>query len=1719
MGEQVEKSGSNQTKTIQSKVIKMIMLLAFLLPVASYLWDYGFIDATAEGEQQDFSLYTRASEIATAFGTEIAPDDSDETSTAAWLDNLTIGNSGGLLGYSRELAEGEDGVVGWLTSQLSTSSATYSYDQLKNISPALYGYARYGATLDGLGLIDARSDGSNMERFIYGWLMIISYWLASVTPMLFNVVMSLLTIMNPFRLFGWVISGASALNIPIFGAAADTVSSIYSTIQQLSLIVTIPILLALTGMSIFMFRGNAGKSIMRLVIKVFMIFAGLPLIGATYTTIIEDLGDQINGSSNFADYIVLTQFVDFENWAKQTRLAPPMDVSIFSATNVGDSSEFKVPHAPRELVFAINGTRAGYDTVYDSMGGNKTNNFASMVDMSKDSKSSSTTQRSVIGLLERYRKDESFTSSDYEGLVKSEINQLIKNGDLKSKDVYKVFSEGKDDLLKRDDLFEYKSGWNIYNAGGLTGATDDPGSSNYSTAAGSTDLAKVPVWGSNAQNGGLSPLAMYNFLNTSFDTTSMTVYSPTKASSSFVRESHASVVKTNTGIAGFAQIVESLALIISIAFVGIMYAIGLMQVSVASIPRILSGVFGTAFGSMAFITKLLISTVVLIVEIVGSILLYQLSESILLGFMRGVDGLTKNGAAGAGQAALAVLGSALVGILSLIVSFYLVKNRTKFVKMMEDTVTNAITKIMGGLDSTMNQGNAFHDPNALRGAAQDARILGNDGKIGSEGSGGFKSQATDGTDDPGILQDMKGAISSTLDAKDRDDRNPDTPEMTGKDVVAGAASRFKKRREARGKDVIADTMGPLGTIAGTALGLEDFDGKAGQRVLQDEELEKQALTEAEHRAGQARDFGLGKYDDDDNPKGGVKAGMDENGQPMDVDGEQDVDAAGMAILMNPNQSMDPDEFEQQMAEIDGQSADDIMSDVSIDDEAQSVLESDGVVDASQESMGSIEDAADSATTNPAYSDEDQVADEAMINAVEQSGVSASEVDLDDPDSHPAVDPMSEEYDSYVDGLGEAVDKQSQAAQSHAVKAIDLDKEANALDKKAAKLEAEGSPESLKEAQGLRQQASEKRVEAEAEKKQGRQAMRKAQKLGEKQESAQAQRQEAAKGLAGNQSKPAQAAASLVQAEQNLSSLEAKREGLSQKLDDLSQNDPDNFMAIAKTQDALEATEQRIPQAKQQIAQAEQKAIDALPDDGYQNLHAMDAPQLEAYQKENGLSDQRMQEKLAETPTETEHRRGQRNAAMMLGKMSAQVGETPAETKQKQRAYIQSKANGLYAKPRENAMANLAEAQETVSALQNGEIPPAERARVDNNLTKAVSGVQSATQSGQVKDKPFNQAVGQMVQSQQALQALQRKGAPESKLAEARQNLSEATSNVQEVGKKRNIKNPAVMAAVGSLAQSQQAVQTMESGVVTPQQVEQAQTKLGQAVGKVKSIDRERAAYGRAVMKGSSVNQDHLGRQMQQIQRAKQTDMKQSNRANNVVSQPEKFQNIAKKALSPTISEPTSSYAIPDLSASAKDKGSMIRKREALKSNKVQNYPEYRRKMESAATTMKAKKTEINRLEGRIKLAETQRRMGDVKKLNSQKLRAEQQFAQTRNETSMMKKELTDNVAGLFTGAGYTPKAKNISTRAIKTDMDQTTRALQEYAKIQRQFEKLDGGLSDKSSLAERTRHKQMKNQVMKLKNNLVGVGIRKDQLENSHVAVQAARTLTSEWMDVKKGKI
>lgn len=899
----------------------LLLALMLLLPLAVF---------AAEGDEEsaglsDLSLYQRASEVTREFGTKLAPGSGSDMRMIEGQGGATLnaGNAGGMLGYADVLSD-DKGVVGWLMSSYTNASATITYDQLMNIVPStsaddrltnpFYQYAGYGDALTKTGLITTVREGGmdGIGRVAASGLMIVAYLLANVAPFIFSMGLYVLDVFNPFKLFGTLLTGISTSELGVIAPIAAYVSDIYKTVQNLTVAVILPLLLILTILGILLWKAPVMKTLGRYWLRVFMLFAGLPLIGATYTGTISQLNQDVSTGASYANYLVLSSYVDFESWVKSSRLAPINGVGIQNPREADAASKESMTLANRSIVLAINGGPANIATARDlaaqygatsemneifTEGGGKAKGD-SVSDATKDD------FRHVFGLLFGHMSSARYTGSQYDGEVAGQIQKMrVAAGNDTDEDIVKMFSLsasdnrtwqdklafGKDEkswlkpidwddsqglftkgeagVGKDADAFKFgKYKYNIYNGGALVGggvtfSTD----STYEEYRGDKPKSLKPIGASpSGVVGGLSPLAMYNFLNTTFSDTGLTVYSPTKTSSDLSRDSYATVSFAGNGISSMTRWLENFVVMVSLAIISIAYGIMMVMAAIRTLPRILSGVFGTAMGSIAYTTKLLISVAVLLVQILATVFMYLLSQDIVMTILLNFNELTAQATTYFAGAATAVefVRSFMVIIVTAALTLFLIKNMKTLREMLEEVTSTSINRLMGGLDkSTGGKGLDIGQTTGGR--------VGGDGKL---------TQAAQDADKGGIL----GNLSKAHDLESRKAQTAAARGLGTRTFGEGVKARLGTAAAltaANTKDALAGGLG--------------LDNNATDREMSQQQAAIKAIADGDVTA-------LGKQatkDYQDSIGEGASEGVVTNstGQTLDENGEVIRDADGNAL--------------------------------------------------------------------------------------------------------------------------------------------------------------------------------------------------------------------------------------------------------------------------------------------------------------------------------------------------------------------------------------------------------------------------------------------------------------------------------------------------------------------------------------------------------------------------------------------------------------------------------------------------------------------------------------------------------------------------------------------------------------------------------------------------------------------------------------------------------
>lgn len=130
--------------------------------------------------------------------------------------------------------------------------------------------------------------------------------------------------------------------------------------------------------------------------------------------------------------------------------------------------------------------------------------------------------------------------------------------------------------------------------------------------------------------GGLSPIAMYNYLNSSFEDNTILVTSSVNANSNSAKIQHYSVNLAGTGMMRVIFIINAMCSLLSLVILGYYYGVGLLASSFKALFKMLPAVFTGVIGSMRGIASTVIILLTVIVEILGTCLLYSLSASVMV---------------------------------------------------------------------------------------------------------------------------------------------------------------------------------------------------------------------------------------------------------------------------------------------------------------------------------------------------------------------------------------------------------------------------------------------------------------------------------------------------------------------------------------------------------------------------------------------------------------------------------------------------------------------------------------------------------------------------------------------------------------------------------------------------------------------------------------------------------------------------------------------------------------------------------------------------------------------------------------------------------------------------------------------------------------------------------------------------------------------------------
>ena len=750
----------------------LLVLMAFSMGVTPVY----ATEATTE-ENVGTSLYSVTTAL-TAFANNVVgantndkhADDSDETKNhRLWelSNNVTtgrvhVGDAGAIIGYGDKTK----GFISYISANETRSVTTSSYGAYVNVGDdgRSYAYARYGRLLNELG-IDQTGNPSSAPagRTIGGRIVQGAHLVSSFVPTLFDVVIDIMRLLNPFRFLvndapvsgaitSWDVGsgpdhtisnpfggpggsveigtgvvtadqmdGVDQFNGPGIPAALDAVSQkiteIYVLLRQIGLIIIIPMMLTLLIAAILLTAraGHANNNWGRIkvfLIRLVFICIGIPMLGVLYTATLDEVQSIVLTQAP-SSRIIAASFVDFENWVKTSRLDPPSGGS-FELKSEGISESESQGRASadswrtvRETIYQINHATGLYELDGNSglgitVGGDKIDTNAGMWDT--DGKftqfGTNAANRKVIftrlnSLLDMYSSGAFYTASAWESNINSSLTANFQDdlGSTQSTDpassnkktIYQMYfdTDEVDDWMNRsvenngeifDDVADGVTEgpeeakwahmkWNIFCNGTDIGVTplpgDDPSVDENGKGMAKVDItykSSIGAWGdaiNPAGEGALSTVSMYNYLASAFNESNISVYSAANTTSEYTRVQHYSANLAGSGFMGTLFLVNCIVCLGVFVVIGLFYCLGMLLHNLKTGLALIMSIPGAMLGVLKSIIQVVVYVIKMIIELFGTIFLYQFVGDLVIIFASAVEAPVVENAANIEAAAVA----------------------------------------------------------------------------------------------------------------------------------------------------------------------------------------------------------------------------------------------------------------------------------------------------------------------------------------------------------------------------------------------------------------------------------------------------------------------------------------------------------------------------------------------------------------------------------------------------------------------------------------------------------------------------------------------------------------------------------------------------------------------------------------------------------------------------------------------------------------------------------------------------------------------------------------------------------------------------------------------------------------------------------------------------------------------------------------------------------
>ena len=573
-------------------------------------------------------------------------------------------------------------------------------------------YHHFGFILSEMGYDEINVGSKNSLRLVAGSAMLIVYVLSTSLEKFFEMILDFLQKANPFKLIQGVAMGGTGLG-SFMDKIVKHIAGYYELFQKMgrytllvALVSIVVLIWALSSMKNHDPGGTFVAKFKNVGIRALFIIAGVPILANAYDFTISNIEKGEGGVGMDGSGMILTTFLDFEDWVYRDALALPKEVAPAYDENtqtITDDTAGKIREWCAKLnnyrVRGASGSGVEFDqgvyvAAWEGAGAANRENRAK-----------------CLSLLQGYARCSFVDSGAYANRVMTEVaasgsgeamNKASANWTLFDPLVVaqnfvnlagNVSDEHKDDIGSEIQNYVDNASHRFCGGEGTWVNTKaNIWTTGYSGSGGELKGKNQP------KCKGLCGAAMYNYLNSKFDAGQIVVYSATGANEeSKVR--HYSVSLVGTTYTKWINWLDVFIMMGCSVILGYAYGFGLIVANFKAFIKVIPSVFTGLLGSLKGIVQSMAICFVLCGNIVFTLFLYDVACDILKGIfdftMEAVKAVKSslNGAAAGGSYFWDIAATFLSMAIMIGVTAKLIQYRKVILTAFSEAVTSALNKI------------------------------------------------------------------------------------------------------------------------------------------------------------------------------------------------------------------------------------------------------------------------------------------------------------------------------------------------------------------------------------------------------------------------------------------------------------------------------------------------------------------------------------------------------------------------------------------------------------------------------------------------------------------------------------------------------------------------------------------------------------------------------------------------------------------------------------------------------------------------------------------------------------------------------------------------------------------------------------------------------------------------------------------------------------------